>query len=83
MSIAVELPEIGESVTEGTISRWLVQQGDRVEIDCDAKGEATVSGAQSTPTLRSERTSSPRPRPGTTSANPFAKSTRSVLSKLC
>lgn len=33
MSIAVELPELGESITEGTVSRWMVQQGDRVEID--------------------------------------------------
>ncbi len=33
MSIAVLLPEIGESITEGTIARWLVQQGDHVEID--------------------------------------------------
>jgi 2-oxoglutarate dehydrogenase E2 component (dihydrolipoamide succinyltransferase) len=33
MSIAVELPELGESVTEGTVSRWMVQAGDRVEMD--------------------------------------------------
>jgi 2-oxoglutarate dehydrogenase E2 component (dihydrolipoamide succinyltransferase) len=33
MSIAIELPSLGESVVEGTVSRWLVKQGDRVEID--------------------------------------------------
>ncbi len=27
----IELPHVGESVTEGTISRWLVSPGDRVE----------------------------------------------------
>ncbi len=33
MSIAVKLPALGESVVEGTVSRWLVQEGERVEID--------------------------------------------------
>jgi 2-oxoglutarate dehydrogenase E2 component (dihydrolipoamide succinyltransferase) len=33
MSITVELPELGESVTEGSVSRWMVQAGDRVEMD--------------------------------------------------
>jgi 2-oxoglutarate dehydrogenase E2 component (dihydrolipoamide succinyltransferase) len=33
MSIQVELPALGESVVEGTISRWLVKEGDRVERD--------------------------------------------------
>ena len=33
MSIAVKLPALGESVVEGTVSRWLVQPGERVEID--------------------------------------------------
>jgi 2-oxoglutarate dehydrogenase E2 component (dihydrolipoamide succinyltransferase) len=33
MSITVELPSLGESVVEGTIARWLVKQGDRVEVD--------------------------------------------------
>ena len=31
MSIAVVLPELGESVVEGTIAHWLVKEGDRVE----------------------------------------------------
>ena len=30
MSIAVVLPELGESVTEGTVSRWMVREGERV-----------------------------------------------------
>jgi 2-oxoglutarate dehydrogenase E2 component (dihydrolipoamide succinyltransferase) len=33
MSIEVALPELGESVVEGTVSRWLVKEGDRVERD--------------------------------------------------
>jgi len=33
MSVAVELPALGESVVEGVISRWLVAAGDRVEVD--------------------------------------------------
>jgi len=33
MSISVELPELGESVLEGTVSRWLVKEGDAVELD--------------------------------------------------
>ncbi|MGE4607069.1 MAG: biotin/lipoyl-containing protein, partial [Myxococcota bacterium] len=33
MSIAVVLPELGESVVEGTIASWLVKEGDRVERD--------------------------------------------------
>jgi len=33
MAITVELPELGESVVEGTVSRWLVKEGDRVERD--------------------------------------------------
>lgn len=33
MKIEVTLPALGESVSEGTITRWLKQVGDRVEID--------------------------------------------------
>ncbi|NNL85758.1 MAG: dihydrolipoamide succinyltransferase, partial [Myxococcales bacterium] len=33
MSVPVELPELGESVVEGTVARWLVKEGDRVELD--------------------------------------------------
>ncbi|MGN6403870.1 2-oxoglutarate dehydrogenase, E2 component, dihydrolipoamide succinyltransferase [Sinomonas sp.] len=33
MSEAVNLPALGESVTEGTVTRWLKQVGDRVEVD--------------------------------------------------
>ncbi|MBJ19998.1 MAG: dihydrolipoyllysine acetyltransferase [Deltaproteobacteria bacterium] len=33
MSIAIELPSLGESVFEGTVSRWLVAEGERVEVD--------------------------------------------------
>ena len=33
MSTDVTLPALGESVTEGTVSRWLKQVGDTVEAD--------------------------------------------------
>ncbi len=33
MSESVVLPALGESVTEGTITRWLKKVGDRVEVD--------------------------------------------------
>lgn len=33
MSESVNLPALGESVTEGTVTRWLKQVGDRVEVD--------------------------------------------------
>ncbi len=33
MSENVQLPALGESVTEGTVTRWLKQVGDRVEVD--------------------------------------------------
>src|SRR4029453_11906263 len=33
MATPVKMPEIGEPVPEGTITRWLKQEGDRVEAD--------------------------------------------------
>jgi 2-oxoglutarate dehydrogenase E2 component (dihydrolipoamide succinyltransferase) len=33
MAIALELPSLGESVIEGTVSRWLVAEGEQVEMD--------------------------------------------------
>ncbi|MGO1182147.1 MAG: 2-oxoglutarate dehydrogenase, E2 component, dihydrolipoamide succinyltransferase [Micrococcaceae bacterium] len=33
MSETVSLPALGESVTEGTVTRWLKQVGDQVEVD--------------------------------------------------
>jgi len=33
MSESVSLPALGESVTEGTVTRWLKQVGERVEVD--------------------------------------------------
>jgi 2-oxoglutarate dehydrogenase E2 component (dihydrolipoamide succinyltransferase) len=53
-TITVTMPQMGESVTEGTIERWLVQVGERVEKDqilcevttdkVDAEIPAPVSG---------------------------------------
>jgi pyruvate dehydrogenase E2 component (dihydrolipoamide acetyltransferase) len=33
MPTSVTMPQLGESVTEGTVTRWLKQEGDRVEAD--------------------------------------------------
>ena len=33
MATEVNLPELGESVTEGTVTRWLKQVGDEVAVD--------------------------------------------------
>lgn len=33
MAFSVRMPELGESVTEGTVTRWLKQEGDTVELD--------------------------------------------------
>jgi 2-oxoglutarate dehydrogenase E2 component (dihydrolipoamide succinyltransferase) len=33
MSISVTMPQMGESVVEGTLERWLVREGDKVEKD--------------------------------------------------
>ena len=33
MSNRVTMPALGESVTEGTVTRWLKGVGDRVEVD--------------------------------------------------
>ena len=33
MARPVTMPQLGESVTEGTITRWLKAEGDEVEID--------------------------------------------------
>lgn len=33
MAIEVELPSLGESVFEGTVSRWLVSEGEWIEVD--------------------------------------------------
>ncbi len=33
MPHSVQMPALGESVTEGTVTRWLKQVGDRVEVD--------------------------------------------------
>src|SRR3712207_7225212 len=33
MPTSVNMPALGESVTEGTITRWLKQEGDQVEVD--------------------------------------------------
>ena len=29
----IKMPQLGESVTEGTVTRWLKQEGDTVEVD--------------------------------------------------
>src|ERR1700750_1425797 len=33
MSVSVSMPQLGESVTEGTVTRGLKKEGERVEVD--------------------------------------------------
>src|SRR5712692_6754980 len=33
MSVSVSMPQLGESVSEGTVTRWLKKEGERVEAD--------------------------------------------------
>src|SRR6187549_1879536 len=33
MSVEVVMPQMGESITEGTVSKWLKQVGDTIEKD--------------------------------------------------
>lgn len=33
MSVEIRVPNVGESITEVTLSRWLVEEGDYIEID--------------------------------------------------
>src|SRR5258705_8759784 len=33
MPVSVPMPRLGESVSEGTVPRWLKHEGDRVEVD--------------------------------------------------
>ena len=33
MSVSVTMPRLGESVSEGTVTRWLKQEGDEVQAD--------------------------------------------------
>src|SRR5258708_2152478 len=33
MSVSVSMPQLGESVTEGTVTRWLKREGDHVSAD--------------------------------------------------
>ena len=33
MAVTVTMPQLGESVSEGTVTRWLKQVGDTVTVD--------------------------------------------------
>src|ERR1700728_4208375 len=33
MAVSVSMPQLGESVSEGTVTRWLKKEGERVEMD--------------------------------------------------
>ena len=33
VSVSVTMPRLGESVSEGTVTRWLKKEGERVEVD--------------------------------------------------
>ncbi len=48
MSLEIVMPQMGESITEGTVSKWLKQVGERIEKDEEIleistdKGDAEV-----------------------------------------
>ena len=44
MSERITMPQLGETVTEGTILRWLVKVGDEVAFQPDSEYEFTVDG---------------------------------------
>ena len=50
MSQIVTMPQLGETVTEGTILRWLVQVGDEVKED-DPILEISTEYLKSCPSL--------------------------------
>ena len=49
MAFSVQMPALGESVTEGTVTRWLKQEGDTVELAGKAKDMALVLEAVRSP----------------------------------
>jgi pyruvate dehydrogenase E2 component (dihydrolipoamide acetyltransferase) len=66
MSVSVTLPELGESVTEGTITRWLKAVGDTVEVDeplVEVSTDKVDTEIPSPVAGRSRRSRSPRTRP--------------------
>src|SRR3954465_6557164 len=48
-TIQITMPEMGESVTEGTILEWLKQVGDEVEVDEGIVEGSTAQGAPEGP----------------------------------
>ena len=46
MAIPVTLPQMGESVVEGTVERWLVREGERVEKE-GAQHDGSAGGRRS------------------------------------
>ncbi len=33
MTFSITMPALGESVTEGTVTRWLKKEGDQIAVD--------------------------------------------------
>src|SRR6266550_8862958 len=48
MPVSVTMPRLGESVTEGTVTRWLKQEGERVEADAADEPSGGAAPAQGT-----------------------------------
>ena len=78
MSTEVTLPALGESVTEGTVSRWLKAVGDTVEADEPLLEVSTdkVDTEVPSPASRTPATSAPPPASTTFSADAFWSSQR-------
>ena len=73
MPVSVTMPRLGESVTEGTVTRWLKQEGEHVEADepllevCTDKVDTEIPSPGSG-VLRASRSPRTRPSPSAPSS---------------
>src|SRR5215218_1160908 len=42
MSVEVVMPQMGESITEGTVSKWLKKVGDKIDAEVPSPGAGTL-----------------------------------------
>src|ERR1700734_2990318 len=60
MSVSVLMPQLGESVTEGTVTRWLKKEGEQVTAD---EPRLWALNENSAPDIPGPASGIPRPRP--------------------
>ena len=72
MPTSVSLPALGESVTEGTVTRWLKQVGDTVAVDeplLEVSTDKVDTEIPAPSPARCSRSRSPRTRPSRSAPN--------------